>query len=106
MNVPTLNPATIVELNAIEPGIPSELAALFLNDAPPILAALQTAVARHDLPAVRRLASHLRESCTALGATTLAGLCDGPLPGEDRFLWLFGVNSAYGRVAAVLEALA
>ncbi|MBX3467895.1 MAG: response regulator [Planctomycetes bacterium] len=55
--------------------VATELTDLFLVDAPQMLAALEDAVARGDVPGAIRHAHGLKGSCASLGATAMAQRC-------------------------------
>jgi signal transduction histidine kinase/CheY-like chemotaxis protein len=72
-----LDPATVRslwELGGGGPDLIEELTDAFLDVAPADLAALRQAVAGQDLAAAAGAAHRLRGSCSAVGATTMAGL--------------------------------
>ncbi|MCW8139479.1 MAG: response regulator [Planctomycetota bacterium] len=90
--------------------VATELTDLFLVDAPPMLAALEDAVARGDVPGAIRHAHGLKGSCASLGATTMAQRCHAlettaragrrqDLPEQVR-----GVRAEFTRVEAALAS--
>ena len=67
---------TLRELGGGTPAVLEELAAAFVEGAPPDIAALLAAVRAGDLPAVAGAAHRIRGSCSAIGATRMGALAE------------------------------
>ncbi|HEX6086514.1 MAG TPA: response regulator, partial [Thermoanaerobaculia bacterium] len=71
----TLDVQTLERLRAVSPDFLSEIAAIYLEDAPARLAALRDAVQRQDAQALTTAAHAFKSGSGNIGATALAGLC-------------------------------
>jgi HPt (histidine-containing phosphotransfer) domain-containing protein len=97
-------------LENLTPELAAEVIAMYLDDTPRQLAALQDAVRAGDAAAVARVAHQLRGSAATMGARELQGLCAelearggaGNLGGMDELL--AAVGPAFERARATLEA--
>ncbi len=93
-----------------EPGLLSELAAMFFDDASSHLGDLREAVAAGDAPAVERTAHTLKGSSGMMGAREMAATCSdlqelgesGDLSGAPELLGR--LEEEFGRVRPALEA--
>ncbi len=88
--------------SAGEPDIVAEVIALFLEDAPARLVAIQDAIARGDLTTAGRTAHTLKGSAGHLGAKTLAVLC-ARFEEKVRGGAPFNVGFAAGAIAEELD---
>lgn len=78
------------------PAFLTQLAGIFLANAPARLAAIRDAISRRDGPTIEATAHTLRSNCGMLGATRLAGCC--------RDLEEAGALLAFDRAAELLSA--
>lgn len=77
-SVPTLDPQVLEELRAFsdeEQDLAEELIALFLDDSPTQLMALQAALSETNLPELERHSHRLKGSAGSIGALRLREIC-------------------------------
>ncbi len=78
---PPLNESVLADLRELQeeggPSILEELIGLFLEDAPPQIAALWESVEYGNAHAVERIAHTLKGSSGNMGATRMAAICSG-----------------------------
>jgi HPt (histidine-containing phosphotransfer) domain-containing protein len=93
-----------------EPDILSELAVLFLEDAPPRLEALRQAIEGGDASSLERVAHTLKGSCGNMGALRMSTICaelqDIGHSGElvSAPVLMERLEAEFGRVRPALEA--
>jgi HPt (histidine-containing phosphotransfer) domain-containing protein len=109
MSDPTIDAATFAELQAAA-GVDfaRELIDTFLQEAPPMIAALRSAFASGTAEAFRRSAHSLKSNANTFGALGLASLArDLELQGlaATRAESLDALDAEYARVVPALEAL-
>lgn len=95
----SLDPDVLADLRRLcaesgNPAFLSQLAGIFLTNAPARLAAVGEALARHDGPAIEAAAHTLRSNCGMLGAMRLSECC--------RDLEETGAARDFDRAAALL----
>jgi len=109
MAEPTIDAATFAELQATAgEDFARELVDTFLEEAPPMLAALRSAHAAGTAEAFRRSAHSLKSNASTFGASGLAALArDLELQGlaATRAEALDALEAEYARVVPALKAL-
>ena len=109
MPEPTIDRATFAELqDTVGADFVAELVGTFLEEAPPMLAELRSALAQSSADRFRRAAHSLKSNSHTFGATPLAGLARelelGGLPADASAL--DALEAEYRRTAAALKELA